>query len=118
MIVRSLDYILFRERNVPAMRVVAFAKRLSVMALNTPERSSLVCLNMVEKLIARYGTKLSSLLEIDSRVANGEFNLARPTPDQSNAASASLWELSLLRNHYSPNIRTMAKELAIESSKV
>ena len=109
LLIRAIDSILFKEHSVPPTRRSAFSKRLAIVGLNAPEKSAAVALRLLERITARFSARMTNLYDTEGRVMNGEYRLAHDHPDQSMALSTTLWEVALLKRHYSPNVRDYAE---------
>ena len=109
LLIRAIDSILFKEHSVPPTRRSAFSKRLAIVGLNVPEKSAAVALRLLERVTARFSSRMINLYDTEGRVMNGEYRLAHDHPDQSMALSTTLWEVALLRQHYSPKVRDYAE---------
>ncbi|BFZ60399.1 hypothetical protein YB2330_001435 [Saitoella coloradoensis] len=110
MVVRSLESILFKQRNVPPVRVAALAKRLGVAMLNFPEKSTLASLGTMHKMARKY-SRLQALFSTEDRTGNGVYNAFVDDPELSNPYAATMWETVLLERHYSPKVADAAKTL-------
>lgn len=117
LLLRALENIFFKSKNGSKIRSLAFSKRLTMVLLNTPEKSSIAILKFLEKLMSRY-SKISGLFSTEDRVANGRFSMETDVPTRSNPEAATIWEVLLLEKHYSPIVSKGAKALLARSKEV
>lgn len=118
LLLRCLDCTFFRSKNGTLPRGAAFTKRLYMVLLHTPEKSSLALLKFVGKLTSRYGEGLKGLYNTEERIS-GEglyvLGIERPNVEveleRANSGAATLWENVLLDQHYSPMVRDGSRSL-------
>lgn len=118
LLLRCLDHIFFNSKNGSLPRATAFAKRLYISSLHTPEKTSLATLKFVGKLMSRYGEGFKSLWSTEDTVNGGEghyilgYNAADEVElERSNSEAATLWENVLLDKHFSPMVRDGSRSL-------
>lgn len=118
LLLRCLDHIFFNSKNGSLPRATAFAKRLYILTLHTPEKTSLATLKFVGKLMSRYGEGFKSLWSTEDTVNGGEgqymlgYNAADEVElERSNSEAATLWENVLLDKHFSPIVRDGSRSL-------
>ncbi|KAM3164837.1 Nucleolar complex-associated protein 3 [Lachancea thermotolerans] len=114
LLLRALDHVFFRSRSGSKVRAAAFAKRLYVAMLATPEKTSIAILKFLEKLMDKY-PEVGGLYSTEDRIGNGSFKLQAETPARSNAEAATIWENILLLKHYSPAVIKGTKALLEKS---
>lgn len=107
MVVKAIEFIFFRQRQVGKLRVEAFSKRLMVASLQMPERSSIAALKILDKMTKKFPA-LSALYSTEDRVANGIYRMDVDQPEHSNPEAATFWETIFLENHYSPKVARAA----------
>lgn len=120
LLLRCLDFIFFRSKNGTIPRATAFIKRLYILTLQTPEKTSLANLKFIGKLMNRYGENIKGLWNTEERIS-GEGNyilgIERQNKDKdvelerSNSGAATLWENVLLDKHYSIMIKDGSRSL-------
>ncbi|RVD85684.1 uncharacterized protein DFL_003995 [Arthrobotrys flagrans] len=114
MLLRSLDVVFFKAPRgtgeISSARVAAFTKRLSIAALQLPEKSCIALLTSLQNLGKKHSRKVHPLFVSDDRVGDGTYDPFIDTPELSNAlAGSAVFEHALLANHYSPKIREQSK---------
>lgn len=110
MLLRALDAVFFKHRVQGSSRLAAFVKRLATASLHFPEKSAAAALEMTKRLVIRY-SKLYSLFSSDESAGDGVYNGETDNPALSNPAAATVWELTLYRNHFSPKVTNAAQSL-------
>ncbi|KAI9257636.1 nucleolar complex-associated protein-domain-containing protein [Sporodiniella umbellata] len=108
MIIRGLELMFLKKRQIPVDRLAAFVKRFSIVALNMPTKTVVECLGLTQKLVQK-DNRLDALLQSEDRASNGVFMPLLNDPELCNPFGTSLYELFLYQNHYDPTIRNMAK---------
>lgn len=114
---RCMDFVFFRSKNGTAPRAAAFTKRLFMLVLNTPEKTSLACLKFIGKLTSRYDESLKGLWNTEERISGeGSYALGIETLrevelERCNSGAATLWESVLLDKHYCPMVRDGLRSL-------
>ncbi|KAI5959916.1 uncharacterized protein KGF55_005148 [Candida pseudojiufengensis] len=118
LLLRCLDFIFFRSKNGTISRASAFTKRLYILALQTPEKTSLAILKFIGKLMSRYDNNLKGLWNTEDSVGEGNYILGIEKNDESiirlercNIGSATLWENVLLDNYYAPMVKDGSRSL-------
>ncbi|VVT54885.1 uncharacterized protein SAPINGB_P004311 [Magnusiomyces paraingens] len=107
MVVKSFDFVFFKNRAANTLRAEAFAKRLMISGLHMPEKSSLAALKTLAKMTRRYAV-LGGLYSTEDRITNGVFRMDIDEPEHSNPEAATLWETVLLEKHYCPKVAKAA----------
>ncbi|KAF3915343.1 hypothetical protein AA313_de0205277 [Arthrobotrys entomopaga] len=114
MLLRSLDVVFFKAPRgtgeISSTRVAAFTKRLSMAALQLPEKSCVTLLTSLQNLSKKHSRKVHPLFVSEDRVGDGTYDPFIDTPELSNAlAGGAVFEHALLANHYSPKVREQSK---------
>ncbi|KAK9353768.1 nucleolar complex-associated protein-domain-containing protein [Lipomyces doorenjongii] len=111
------------------LRMVAFAKRLSLAMLHFPDKSCYAAIKILENLCIKYSGRsggnggdsktgsgaLAALFTTDDRVMNGVYRPEIDEPELSNPAAANIWETFLLTKHYSPRVAESARRLPLKT---
>lgn len=103
LLLKALDYIFFRSKSGTKQRAAAFTKRIYMCVEHTPEKTSIALLKFLDKLMNKY-PEIGGLYSTEDRIGNGKFIMEAETPALCNPESATLWENSLLINHYCPTV--------------
>lgn len=103
LLLKALDHVFFRSKSGSKLRAKAFAKRMYIVAENTPEKTTIAILKFLDKLMSRY-PEIGGLYSTDDRIGNGVFHMNADIPSRSNAEAATVWENALLLKHYSPTV--------------
>lgn len=103
LLLKALDYIFFRSKSGTKQRAAAFTKRIYMCMVHTPEKTSIALLKFLDKLMNKY-PEIGGLYSTEDRIGNGHFIMEADVPALSNPESATLWENSLLVNHYCPTV--------------
>ncbi|KAG0126299.1 nucleolar complex-associated protein-domain-containing protein [Tuber indicum] len=114
LLLRALSSIFFstaHQNSATPMRLAAFMKRLLTASLQTPEKSTLAMLGLLNKLAIKHGRKLSALFSTEEVVGDGVWDGFVDEPEMSNPFAATGWEAVLLRRHYSPSVAEAAAAL-------
>ncbi|OAX84872.1 hypothetical protein ACJ72_00749 [Emergomyces africanus] len=95
----------------PPVRLAGFTKRLMTASLQLPEKSSLATLSLLTRVVKQHGRKVAPLWNTEERRGDGVFDPAAQTVERSNVFASTVWEGELLRLHYCPKVREVAKEV-------
>ena len=117
MVIRALDALFFRHSNsttngggaANVSRMAAFTKRLMLASLHVPEKSTLACIGVVNKLGKKHHRQLASLFSTEDSVGDGVYLMEADEPELSNPLAATVWETVLLEKHYSPAVSEAAR---------
>lgn len=101
MLVKGLELMFLRKRQIPVNRLAAFTKRFALVALNMPNKTVLQCLTLVDRLIKK-DHRLDALLQSEDRASSGIYAPLLEDPELCNPFGTSLYELFLYQNHYDP----------------
>ncbi|EMG47619.1 NOC3 Nucleolar complex-associated protein 3 [Candida maltosa Xu316] len=118
LLLRCLDFIFFRSKNGTVPRATSFIKRLYMLCLQTPEKTTLANLKFVGKLVTRYDEGIKGLWNTEERISGeGSYVLGieRLNKDvdleRSNSGAATLWENVLLDKHYANMVKDGSRSL-------
>ncbi|CAK9442364.1 uncharacterized protein LODBEIA_P61070 [Lodderomyces beijingensis] len=119
LLLRCLDFIFFRSKNGTVPRAAAFVKRLYILTLQAPEKTSLAVLKFMGKLTSRYDNNLKGLYNTEERISGeGNYILGIERDDEAmvklercNYGAATLWENVLLDSHYCPMVKDGSRSL-------
>ncbi|VDN97982.1 unnamed protein product [Rodentolepis nana] len=104
-ILSCLDMLLIsRRREVSITRVLAFVKRLSFLSLVVTDTACLASMLVSLWKFLSLFPKCEVLFDSETEIG-GVYDPEAIDPEVARPASASLWELQLLRSHESPLIR-------------
>ncbi|XP_006825730.1 nucleolar complex protein 3 homolog [Saccoglossus kowalevskii] len=98
-----------RRKQVTLQRVLAFTKRLCVLALHVFPNAALGLLAAVRSFLQMH-TKCDVLLDNDS-TGSGVYLAELQEPEHCNAHNTTLWELYLLKRHYHPYVQKYSSHL-------
>ncbi|KAI8979226.1 nucleolar complex-associated protein-domain-containing protein [Mycotypha africana] len=115
MIIKCLELMFLKKRQIPVNRMAAFMKRFALVALNMPSKTASQCLALSMRLMQK-DHRLDALLQSEDRVATGVYSPLLDDPELCNPFGTSLYELFLYQNHYDPNVRNLAKSLQTANS--
>ncbi|CEP07336.1 hypothetical protein [Parasitella parasitica] len=104
MLIKGLELMFLKKRQIPVDRLAAFTKRFALVALNMPNKTVLQCLALKDH-------RLDALLQSEDRASSGIYAPLLEDPELCNPFGTSLYELFLYQNHYDPNVRAIAKAL-------
>ncbi|KAI9334191.1 nucleolar complex-associated protein-domain-containing protein [Pilaira anomala] len=110
MLIKGLELMFLKKRQIPVNRLAAFTKRFALVALNMPNKTVLQCLALVDRLVQK-DHRLDALLQSEDRASSGIYAPLLEDPELCNPFGTSLYELFLYQNHYDPNVRAIAKSL-------
>lgn len=106
--------------HLPAVLVASFIKRLSRLSLFGPPAAVVAIAPLIYNLMQNHPActpmlhrRLRNSTDQDtSEHFSDPFNAEEPDPNMTGAIDSSVWELDTLRNHWHPNVATIAKILA------
>jgi len=93
------------SRSTPPLRVAAFTKQLFTALLQTPEKSSIALLALLNQVLKMHGRKVASLWNTEERKGDGVFDALRGEVEGSNPFASTVWEGELLMLHYARGVR-------------
>lgn len=105
------DMIVKRKKRVSKARVLAFAKRLSTLALQLLHNGSVAALVQLREIVIAH-TVTHQLLDSQYEVGSGIFDPSINNPEHCSASNTTAWELSLLTRHYHPPTTKLAKHIS------
>lgn len=100
-----------RRKKITNKRIIGFVKRISTLSLQLLHNSSLSCLAII-KIMIQLNKAVDILLDLDTSVGDGRYVAEIDDAEYSNASSTSLFELTLLSNHYHPLVAKYAMHIA------
>jgi len=102
-----IDTCLVASTKLPAYLVAAFAKKLAQLALRASPSGAMVASSIIFNMIKKH----SAVRVLVQRDALGPtpYDAAEPDHAKCGALSSSLWELSALKQHYCPEVASIAK---------
>ncbi|KAM9973687.1 hypothetical protein ACTFIW_010804 [Dictyostelium discoideum] len=106
----ALQLMLGDKKQTAVERVASFIKRLSTIALFLPPHASLALVSFIKQLFITY-PQTQRLLETDSTFSGGDYVPEAQDPDHCNPFASTLWELSLLTNHWHPKFEPILKRI-------
>ncbi|KAG8178447.1 hypothetical protein JTE90_016119 [Oedothorax gibbosus] len=108
---KCLEYNVLRKRKkISSSRLLAFAKRVSTVCLQTPVHGTLGLMCSLRNIFTHVkGADI--LLDSESSVGSGLYLPEMEDPEHCNPQSTALWELHLLKKHYNPAIKLFAQHL-------
>ncbi|KAI9737178.1 MAG: hypothetical protein M1834_000771 [Cirrosporium novae-zelandiae] len=114
LLLRALTSILlpsFSIKSVPPLRVAAFSKQLMTSSLQTPEKSSVAILGLMNRIGKTHGSKVARMWSTEERKGDGNFNALGEEIESSNPFATTIWEGQLLRKHFCPAVREASLNL-------
>jgi nucleolar complex protein 3 len=97
----------------PTLTASTFYKRLLTSILQTPEKSTIALLNLMNRLAEKHGRKIEALWYSDERKGDGVFHGESESMEGTNVQSvgSGVWENELLKAHYCPRVREEVKAI-------
>ena len=96
-------------RAVPPSRIAAFVKSLMTASLHLQEKPSRAMLALIQKVSKIHGSRIAALWYTEERRGDGAFDPLKAEAEGSNPFASTVWEGELLRRHYCPETRDIAK---------
>ena len=87
-------------RTTPPVRIAAFVKQLHTVLLQTPEKSTIALLSLLQQVLKVHGRKIASLWNTEERRGDGVFDALRGEVEGCNPFASTVWEGELLKLHY------------------
>ncbi|KAI1316657.1 hypothetical protein EDD11_009692 [Mortierella claussenii] len=115
LILKGFELLFFSTKGkIPVIRSASFLKRIAIASLHFPNKSMKDFLTIMKKLIQKQ-PQLDQLLtgSDEDRAGNGVYHPSLNDPELCNPMAASLWEFELMKSHFDPKVRQMARELAV-----
>ncbi|KAJ3309387.1 Nucleolar complex protein 3 [Boothiomyces sp. JEL0838] len=110
LLLRGIESMLKKNREVPVERVCSFIKRLGTLAATSPVNSALACLNTIKNALTRF-PRLECLIDEEGKVSTGIYQPFLDDPNMCNPFATSLWEVTELSRHYHPTVREFTKKI-------
>ncbi|KAL6256456.1 hypothetical protein P5V15_012569 [Pogonomyrmex californicus] len=105
-----LQILIHQRRRITQTRMVAFVKRISMLALQSQHNAALGILGII-KQVMQLGKGAHILLDTDC-IGDGHYQAEIEEPDYCNAHCTALYELVALQRHYHSVVRQLAKNIA------
>lgn len=102
---------LIRNEMLPAHLVAAFCKRLCRATLSGPPPGTLFVLALVSNLLRKHPECTCLIDRKSEEEITDEFLPDENDPTKARALQSSLWELSVLENHYYAPVASLAKSI-------
>ena len=96
-------------RTTPPIRIAAFVKQLYTLLLQTPEKSTIAILSLLNQVLKVHGRKVASLWNTEERRGDGIFDALKGEVEGSNPFASTVWEGELLKLHYCKGVREGTK---------
>ncbi|KAF8931226.1 hypothetical protein BGZ58_007749 [Dissophora ornata] len=115
LILKGFELLFFSTKGkIPVIRSASFLKRIAIASLQFPNKSMKDFLAIMKKLVQKQ-PQLDQLLtgSDEDRAGNGVYLPALNDPELCNPMAASLWEFELMKSHFDPKVRQLARELAV-----
>ncbi|KAF9109861.1 hypothetical protein BGX27_007109 [Mortierella sp. AM989] len=115
LILKGFELLFFSTKGkIPVVRSASFLKRIAIASLQFPNKSMKDFLAIMKKLVQKQ-PQLDQLLtgSDEDRAGNGVYLPSLNDPELCNPMAASLWEFELMKSHFDPKVRQMARELAV-----
>ncbi|KAF9426955.1 hypothetical protein BGZ94_005726, partial [Podila epigama] len=112
---KGFELLFFANKGkIPVVRSASFLKRIATVSLQFPNKSMKNFLAIMKKLVQKQ-PQLDQLLTgtDEDRAGNGVYLPSLNDPELCNPMAASLWEFELMKSHFDPKVRSMARELAV-----
>ena len=106
---RCLNSAFMKRKEYSTIRVAAFAKQLSTVAMHAPPHSSAPLLAFLRQLLHRYPSAAQLLENEQDVVTQGTYTPEADDPEFTNPFATSAWELGTLKFHFDPKVRNHAK---------
>ncbi|KAK9768443.1 Maturation and nuclear export of 40S ribosomal subunits interacting protein [Basidiobolus ranarum] len=108
---RLLDLFL-SSTHLSSSLVAAFVKRLARLSLSAPPAGIIIIVPMIYNLLKRHPSTMVLIHRADDQMDSAEvdpYRFSEADPLESQAMSSSLWEIETLKDHYFPNVSSLAK---------
>ncbi|ORX98239.1 CBF-domain-containing protein [Basidiobolus meristosporus CBS 931.73] len=109
---RLLDLFL-SSTHLSSSLVAAFVKRLARLSLSAPPAGIIIIIPIIYNLLKRHPSTMVLIHRgPDDQVETAEadpYCFSEADPLESNAMQSSLWEIETLKDHYFPNVSSLAK---------
>ncbi|KAG0270631.1 hypothetical protein DFQ27_002622 [Actinomortierella ambigua] len=120
LILKGFELMFFANKGkIPPIRAASFLKRLAIATLQVPNKSAKECLMVMKRLIQKQPQVDQLLTGTDEdRAGNGVYMPFLNDPELCNPMASSLWEFELMKSHFDPKVRSMAKQLSVFTPSV
>ncbi|XP_052772376.1 nucleolar complex protein 3 homolog [Mya arenaria] len=98
-----------RKRQVSQQRILAFLKRLMTLSLQQAPDGTIGLLSVIRSILITY-SYTDTMLDNEAQ-GSGVYLPELDDPEHCQAHNTMLWELFLLRKHYSPTVRKLCTHL-------
>ncbi|XP_029177821.1 nucleolar complex protein 3 homolog [Nylanderia fulva] len=110
-VLKTLIQILIHQRKrISQTRLIAFVKRISVLALQSQHNVTLGILGIIKQVL-QFGKAAHILLDTDC-IGDGHYQIEIEEPDHCNAHCTALYELVALQRHYHSVVQQLARNIA------
>lgn len=106
---KCLHLAFMKRKEYSTVRLAAFAKQLSTVAMHSPPYTSAPILAFLRQLLHRYPTAAQLLENEQDVVTQGTYTPEAEDPEFTNPFATSAWELGTLKFHINPSIKNHAK---------
>ncbi|KAG0228530.1 hypothetical protein BGW41_003390 [Actinomortierella wolfii] len=115
LILKGFELMFFSNKGkIPPIRAASFLKRLAIASLQVPNKSAKEFLMVMKRLIQRQPQVDQLLTGTDEdRAGNGVYLPYLNDPELCNPMASSLWEFELMKSHFDPKVRAMAKQVSV-----
>jgi len=106
---RCLFMAFMKRKEYSTVRLAAFAKQLSTVAMHSPPHTSAPLLAFLRQLLHRYPSAAQLLENEQDVVTQGTYSPEAHDPEYTNPFATSAWELGTLKFHINPMVKNHAK---------
>lgn len=110
--IKCLTSAFMKRKEYSTVRVAAFAKQLSTVAMHAPSFTSAPLLAFLRQLYHRYPSAAQLLENEQDVVTQGTYSPEAEDPEYTNPFATAAWELGSLKFHINPAVRRHAKGAA------
>jgi U3 small nucleolar RNA-associated protein 19 len=108
----QLTDIFLASSMVPAYTAASFAKRFARLALSVPPAGALCCIAFAHNLIRRHPGCMCLIHRPNGAPGADPHDPEASSLNASKGIESCLWELSLLKSHLNPTVRSWTAECA------
>lgn len=109
LLLKGFELMFRHKKSMPLERVAAFVKRLATASLCMPRNGILASLSIIKSLMVKF-PKLDVMFDCEGG-GNGIYSPFLDDPDLSNACATNLWELTQLKTHFDPLVRSFVDNI-------
>mmetsp|Transcript_19234 Transcript_19234/g.28325 ORF Transcript_19234/g.28325 Transcript_19234/m.28325 type:complete len:657 (-) Transcript_19234:37-2007(-) len=106
---KCLYFAFIKRKEYSNVRVAAFAKQLSTVAMHAPSYTSAPLLAFLQQLLHRYPSAAQLLENEEDVVTQGTYTPNAEDPEYTNPFATSAWELGVLKFHINPEVAHHAR---------